>query len=83
MQLELAIDEAKLLWRDKAPMRDAYPIERSIEIGGPEMQEMQEFRKFGREIEVLPDIGLQQTGIIRQPVQDLCGGEGESFKLTQ
>jgi len=58
MQPQLDIDEAKLLRRDKTPMRDAHPIERPIEIGGPEIQEMQEFRKLGGNIEVLPDIGL-------------------------
>ena len=40
-------------------MGDANPIERPIKIGGPKIQEIDEFRKVRREVVVLPDIALQ------------------------
>ena len=73
MQPELAIDEAKLLRRNKPPMSDAHPVKWPIEIGFPEIQEIQEFRKLGGNIEVLPDIALQESRVIGPTVEDLCG----------
>src|SRR5262245_43726147 len=74
MQLELAIDEAKLLRRNEPTMSDTYPVERPIETGYPEIQETQEFWKFGGKVEVLPDIALQQHLMVRKAIDDLrCG----------
>src|SRR5262245_52466878 len=83
VQPELAIDEPKLLWRDEPPMGDAHPVERSVKIGFPEIQEMQKLREFGSEVEVLPDIALQQSRVVRQSVEDLCSGQRKSFELVQ
>ena len=59
VQPELTLNEAELLWGDQPPMGDTNPIERPIKIGGPEIQEIDEFRKVRREVVVLPDIALQ------------------------
>jgi len=59
VQPEFALNEAELLRGDQPPMGDANPIERPIKIGGPEFQEIDEFRKVRREVVVLPDIALQ------------------------
>ena len=59
VQPEFALNEAELLRGDQPSMGDANPIERPIKIGGPEIQEIDEFRKVRREVVVLPDIALQ------------------------
>ena len=63
-------------------MSDAHPIERSIKIGSPEIQEIDELREVRREVVVLPDVALQQSRIVRQAVYDLRSGEGEPFDLA-
>ena len=50
VQPEFALNEAELLRGDQPPMGDANPIERPIKIGGPEIQEIDEFRKVRREV---------------------------------
>ncbi len=64
-------------------MSDAHPIERSIKIGSPEIQEIDELREVRREVVVLPDVALQQSRIVRQAVYDLRRGEGEPFDLNR
>ena len=44
-------------------MSDAYPVKWPIEIGGPEIQKLQKFRKL-RLVEVLPYIALQQSRVV-------------------
>ena len=39
------LDQVELLRRDEPPMSDAHPIERSIKIGSPEIQEIDELRE--------------------------------------
>ena len=60
VQPELARDEAELGRRDQAPMHHANAIERAVEIGRPEIEEVGELGKARREVVVLPDIALQQ-----------------------
>ncbi len=62
-------------------MRNRHPEQLAIEFGGPEVEEVFEFREARREIVFLPDVALQQSRIIRQVVEDLCRGEAEALQL--
>src|SRR5437867_384914 len=83
MQAELAFDEAELRRRDQPPVRHANAIERAVEIRVPEIEEVSELGEAGREVVVLPDIALQQLGVVRKPVEDLGRGEREALDLAK
>jgi hypothetical protein len=40
----------------------------------PEFQKTPQFREIWAEVVVLPDVGLQQPGMVRAPVQDVGSG---------
>src|ERR1700720_3072516 len=71
VQPELAVHRADFGGPDQARMRDRHREERPFELLEPEPQEAVERRKSRAEIVVLPDIGLQQGGMIGKPVEDL------------
>ena len=62
MQPELAFDKAELGGRDQSPVRHANAVERAVEIGVPEAEEVGELGKARGEIVILPDIALQELG---------------------
>jgi hypothetical protein len=72
MQPEYAVDGAKLGWLNQPGMRHGHRVERSIEFFLPEGEEIRQRRKFRKQIVVLPDVGLEQRGMIRHPIEDLC-----------
>src|SRR6266446_211446 len=47
----------------------------------PEGQETIEDRKSRTEVVILPDIGLQQPGVIGAPIEDARGGQSVAFEL--
>ena len=49
-------------------MRNAHRMQRALELLLPEGQEAVQFGKFGEQIVVLPDIGLEQPAMIGAPV---------------
>src|SRR3569833_2197625 len=52
-------------------MRHRDCIERPFQLLLPEGKEILQSREFWKQVVVLPDIGLQQRGMIRHPVKDL------------
>jgi hypothetical protein len=50
-------------------------VQLALDIVAPELEELVELGKIGREVEFLPDETLQQGGVVRQPVDDLRRGE--------
>src|SRR5689334_5759760 len=63
-------------------MRDRYRVQRSLEGFEPERQKAVQHWKFRAEIVVLPDVGLQQRGMIGQSIQDLRRGKAITFELA-
>ena len=83
MQPELALDEAELCRRDQPAVRHANAEERAVEIGVPEIEEVEELGEVRGEVVVLPDIALQQLRVVRQPVEDFRrGGLGSARAST-
>ena len=83
MQPELALDEAELCRRDQPPVRHANAEERAVEIGVPEIEEVEELGEARGEVVVLPDIALQQLRVVRQPVEDFRRGQLEPLDLAK
>ena len=82
MQLELAADRLDLGRRDQARMRDLDRMQRAVERLRPEVEKLLQHRKFRAEIVLLPDVGLQQPGMIRTAIENVRGGQPVAFKLA-
>src|SRR5262245_27487176 len=83
VQPELAFDKAEFGGRDQPPVRHANAVERAVEIGVPEAEEIGELGKARGEIVILPDIALQEPRIVRQTVEDLRGCQREAVDLAK
>src|SRR5215470_723872 len=81
VQPEYAADRPDLGRRDQARMRDTHRMQRAFELGLPEFEEPVEFGEARVQIVVLPDVGLEQPGVVGPPVQNVRGGEPVSFEL--
>jgi hypothetical protein len=68
VQPEFAVHRFEPGGLDQLAMRDAHRMQRALELLLPEGQEAVQFGKFGEQIVVLPDIGLQQPAMIGPPV---------------
>ena len=75
MQPEYAVDGAKLRWLNQAGIRHDHRVEGAIEFLCQKGEEILECREFRKQIVILLDIGLQQRGMIRHPIEDLCRGQ--------
>ena len=75
MQPEYAVDGAKLRWLNQAGIRHDHRVEGAIEFFCHKGEEILECREFRKQIVILLDIGLQQRGMIRHPIEDLCRGQ--------
>src|SRR3990170_6335975 len=83
VQPELAFDETELGRRYQPPMRHANAVQRAVEIGVPEIEEVEELGEAWGEVVVLPDIALQKLRMIRQPVKDFRRGQREPLDLAK
>jgi hypothetical protein len=68
VQPEFPVDCFDLRRLDQFAMRNAHRMQRALELLLPEGQEAVQFGKFGAQIVVLPDIGLEQPAMIGAPV---------------
>src|ERR1700733_6962745 len=81
VQPELAVDRADLRRLDQPRVRHRHRVQRALKLLQPEIEELVELRKCRAEIVVLPDISLQQPGVIGPPVEDVGGGQSVAFEL--
>src|ERR1700733_13941837 len=70
MQPKYAVDGAQFSGLDQLGMRDPNRIKRSLEFLLPEGKEVPQRREFRKQIVILPDVCLQQRGMIRHPVEN-------------
>src|SRR5712691_7224437 len=82
VQPELAVHRSDFGGPDQARMGDRHRKERSLELLEPERQKAVERRKSRAEIVVLPDVGLQQGGMIGKPVEDLRRRQTVAIELA-
>lgn len=83
MQPENAIHRFDLGRFDKAGMCDRGRMQDTFERFLPEFQKDLQLGKFGAEIVILPDIGLQQPGMIRAPIYDVCRGPNPQSPMVR
>ena len=62
-------------------MRDADRMQNAFHFAVPMIEEGRELRETGREIIFLPDVELQQAGVIRSVVVDIGGCQAVANKL--
>src|ERR1700736_2894057 len=81
MQPKFAVERFNLGRLDELRMSHHHAMQRPIELFLPERQEFDQDRKIRRKVVVLPDIGLQQTRVIRQMIENTRGGKPISREL--
>ena len=65
------VDEARFARRDHAGVADAHRVKPALDLGFPKIQEFLQNREVRDQVELLPYIGLQQSGMIGQAVENL------------
>src|SRR5271166_249964 len=73
MQAISGVDEAEPRPCGRPRLADPHRVKLTLDIAAPEFQKAAQLRKIRGNIELLPDEALQQVGMIRQMVDDLCG----------
>src|ERR1700722_8541166 len=81
MQAKLAVDGANFRWLDQPRMGHCHRMQRALELFQPEIEEFVQRRKVRAEIVVLPDVGLQEPGMVRPPVEDIGSGQAVALEL--
>src|ERR1700731_2544532 len=62
-------------------MGHRHRVQRTLQLLQPEIEEFVHCREVRAEIVALPDIALQQPGMIGPPVEDLRGDQSVALKL--
>src|SRR6202022_698732 len=71
MQPEHTVDGAQFSRLDQLGMRHGDGEQRAVELFLPEGEKILQRREFRKQIVILPDVGLQQRGMIRHAIQNL------------
>src|SRR5258708_15106943 len=57
---------------DQRRPRHFHRMQLALDVAGPEVEETTQHRKLRRDVQMLPNEALQQTGMVRQMIEDLC-----------
>src|SRR6516165_2432771 len=71
VQAEHAVDGAQLSRLDQPRVCHRHPEQGAFELLLPKGEKIQQRRKFRKQIVILPDVCLQQRGMIRHPIKNL------------
>src|SRR5439155_19527555 len=82
MQTKFAVDCAQLGGLDQPRMRDNHRVQGSLELFEPKRQKAIEHREPGTQVVVLPDIRLEERGMVGEPIEDLRGREAVALELA-
>src|SRR6516162_3279209 len=82
VQPEHAVDGANFRRSDQTAVANRDRIEPPLELGLPKLQETLQLRKIRAEIVILPNIGLQQPGMVGSPIHDFGGCQAVSLHLS-
>src|SRR5207248_6130706 len=78
-QLMLVMAEAGRA--ERRALLHIHRVQFAFDAAAPEFEKAPQFGIVWCKIEFLPDEALQQGGMVRQPVDDLCRGQPISLKL--
>src|SRR5262245_49364394 len=70
VQAVVAGDQPDLGGRDQLLMRDRHAVEPALEVAGPEVEEAAQAGKARVHVVLLPDVALQQRGMVGQAIED-------------
>ena len=73
MQAKRCADVAEPRPDERSRLADPYRVKLALDIAAPVFEKAVQLREIRGNIELLPDEALQQVGMIRQMVDDLCG----------
>src|SRR6202008_5048335 len=79
---EDAVDGVDFSRLDQSRVCNRHGMKDSVERLPPEGQKPLQFREFRTEVVFLPDIGLEQPGMIRTPVEDVRGRQAVALNRT-
>ena len=72
MQAEGGLDVTKSRPSRTSRLANPHGVKLALDIAAPEFEKAVQLREIRGNIELLPDEALQQVGMIRQMVDDLC-----------
>src|SRR3954469_24543480 len=81
VQPKLAVDGLDFGRLDQPRMGHRDREQWSLKLFQPKIEELVENGEIRAEIVLLPDVGLQQEGMIRKPVQDVRRRQSVAFNL--
>src|SRR5260221_10559008 len=81
MQRQGMLDVAEAVGDGAAALLHIDRVQLALDVLFPEFEELAQLGKIRGEVEFLPDEALQQGGMVRQPVDDLRGGDPVPFGL--
>src|SRR5829696_3399703 len=79
---ELAVDGPQVGWPEQGLVGDPHAVERTLEIGAPERQELVELGKARGQVILLPDKLLQDRAVVGHAVQNAGRGQAIALELT-
>jgi len=81
VQPELAVGRAAFRRLDQPGVRDGHRVQRAFELLEPEIEEFVQFGEYRAQVIALPDIGLQQPGVVRPTIKDVGRRQSVPFEL--
>ena len=82
MERQHAVHGLELAGLDQAGMGDRDRMQRPFQLPLPEIQELQQHRKFRSEVVFLPDIALQKARMIGHAIEDRRSRQSVTLELT-
>jgi hypothetical protein len=79
---EQAVDGLQFGRFDESRMGNGHRMQRAVQFLPPKVEKPLQFREYRAEIVLLPHVRLKQPGVIGPPIENVCGGEPVSGKLT-
>src|SRR5208282_5009398 len=82
IERELLIDHAQFRGPDEPRVGDGHGMQKTLEVADPKIQELPELGKVRMQVMLLPNVILQNPGMVGQAVEDVGGREAVPFKLA-
>src|SRR5215216_6670846 len=81
VEAEFAVDGAHFRRPDEARVGDRHRVQRAFQRSLPEEEKLLQQRERRAQIVILPDVALQQPGMVGTPIEDMRGGQAVAVEL--
>src|SRR5208337_1194215 len=82
VQPELALDRAELRRLDQARVSDRHRMEQAVQLARPEIEEFLQLGEMRVQVVLLPDVILQEAGMVGHAVENVGRRQAKPFGLT-